>query len=173
MQRGESDNARIGSGDVSRSFDVSRLGALGGNSSGAYRRACRNRRKSTRKLQRFCKVISRESIDGFEVFEKQLEAFKPDVLLVVGDDQGEVFTEANMPTFCLFTCAEVHGSINIGLIGEPEEENHITLRCHADLARYLLTRVEPARDSTYRKARNSNLSAGRSAVWAMLSPDRR
>ena len=75
---------------------------------------------------------------GFEALKKQLEAFKPDVLLVVGDDQAEVFTEANMPTYCLFTCAEVHGSINIGLIGEPEEENHITLRCDSELALHLL-----------------------------------
>ena len=66
---------------------------------------------------------------AFNVLKKQIEAFKPDVLLVVGDDQAEVFTEANMPSFCLFTCAEVHGSINISLIGEPEEENHVTLRC--------------------------------------------
>ena len=75
---------------------------------------------------------------GFEALKKQLEAFKPDVLLVVGDDQAEVFTEANMPTYCLFTCAEVHGSVNIGLIGESEEENHITLRCHSELALHLL-----------------------------------
>ncbi len=75
---------------------------------------------------------------GFAALKQQLEAFKPDILLVVGDDQAEVFTEANMPTYCLFTCAEVHGSINIGLIGEPEEENHITLRCGSELARHLL-----------------------------------
>jgi catalytic LigB subunit of aromatic ring-opening dioxygenase len=78
---------------------------------------------------------------GFEILREQIEAFKPDVLLVVGDDQGEVFTEANTPAFCLFTCAEVHGSLNIGLIGEPEEENHVTLRCHPDLALHLLTEL--------------------------------
>jgi protocatechuate 4,5-dioxygenase beta chain len=75
---------------------------------------------------------------GFAALETQLDKFKPDVLLVVGDDQAEVFTEANMPAFSLFTCAEVHGSINIGLIGEPEEKNHITLDCAADLALGLL-----------------------------------
>jgi Catalytic LigB subunit of aromatic ring-opening dioxygenase len=75
---------------------------------------------------------------GFAALKRQLEIFRPDVLLVVGDDQAEVFTEANMPTYSLFTSAEVHGSINIGLIGEPEEENHITLRCAADLALHLL-----------------------------------
>jgi hypothetical protein len=79
---------------------------------------------------------------GFDALKQQIEAFKPDVLLIVGDDQAEVFTEANMPPFCVFTCAEVHGSLNIGLIGEPEEENHITLRCHAELATYLFTELE-------------------------------
>jgi hypothetical protein len=79
---------------------------------------------------------------GFEVLRKQLESFNPDVLLVVGDDQAEVFTEANMPTYCLFTCAEIHGSINIGLIGEPEEENHISLRCASGLAHHLLDELK-------------------------------
>ncbi|TMA10503.1 MAG: hypothetical protein E6J89_10380 [Deltaproteobacteria bacterium] len=74
---------------------------------------------------------------GFGVLRSQLEAYRPDALLVVGDDQGEVFTEANMPAFCLFTCAEVHGSVNISLIDEREDQNHITLRCHAALAHYL------------------------------------
>ena len=78
---------------------------------------------------------------GFNVLQKQIEAYKPDALLVVGDDQGEVFTEANMPVFCVFTCPEVHGSVNISLIDEPEEENHITLRCHSELARYLLNEL--------------------------------
>jgi len=75
---------------------------------------------------------------GFEILKRQIDEFKPDVLLVVGDDQAEVFTAANMPTYALFTCAEVHGSLNIGLIGEPEEENHITLCSNRDLADHLL-----------------------------------
>ena len=79
---------------------------------------------------------------GFDALRQQIEAFQPDVLLIVGDDQAEVFTEANMPPFCVFTCAEVHGSLNIGLIGEPEEENHITLRCHAELATHLFDALQ-------------------------------
>lgn len=75
---------------------------------------------------------------GFSVLAEQLDAYGPDALIVVGDDQGEVFSAANMPSFCLFTCPEVHGTLNVSLIGEPEEENHITMRCHPTLARYLL-----------------------------------
>lgn len=89
--------------------------------------------------------VLRDYIDridkGFGVLKKQIEAHEPDVLLVVGDDQGEVFAETDMPAFCLFTCAEVHGTINISLINEPEDENHITLRCHSELARYLLNEL--------------------------------
>ena len=78
---------------------------------------------------------------GFQVLKQQIDAYKPDALLIVGDDQAEVFTEADMPAFCLFTCAEVHGSLNIGLIGEPEQENHVELRCHAELAGHLLSEL--------------------------------
>src|SRR5439155_1601548 len=92
--------------------------------------------------------VLRDYIDrikkGFDALKKQIEAYKPDVLLVVGDDQAEVFTEANMPPFCLFTCSEVHGSINISLIEEPEDENHITLRCHSALDRWVLKQLESA-----------------------------
>lgn len=79
---------------------------------------------------------------GFNVLKKQIEAYKPDALLVVGDDQGEVFTEAKMPIFCVFTCPEVHGSVNISLLDEPDEDNHITLRCHSELACCLLNELE-------------------------------
>lgn len=89
-------------------------------------------------LQDYIKRIAK----GFDVLSKQIEAFRPDVILVVGDDQAEVFTEASMPAFCIFSCAEVHGSVNISLIDEPEEENHITLRCHSALARYLVNDLE-------------------------------
>lgn len=75
---------------------------------------------------------------GFDALRQQIEAYRPDALLIVGDDQGEVFHSANMPSFCLFTCPEVRGSLNIGLVGEPEQENHVTIRCHSEIARYLL-----------------------------------
>ncbi len=75
---------------------------------------------------------------GFNVLREQLEIYRPDALIVVGDDQGEIFSAANTPSFCLFTCPEVRGTLNMSLIGEPEEENHITLRCHSELALYLL-----------------------------------
>lgn len=75
---------------------------------------------------------------GFGVLREQLEAIRPDALLVVGDDQGEVFSPSDVPSFCLFACSEVRGTLNISLINEPEEENHVSIRCHRELAIYLL-----------------------------------
>ncbi len=74
---------------------------------------------------------------GFETLKKQFERYRPDALVVIGDDQGEVFSPARTPTFCIFTCSEVRGSLNIGLVKEPEEENHVTIGCHRELALYL------------------------------------
>lgn len=75
--------------------------------------------------------------NGFAALRAQLEAVRPDALLVVGDDQGEVFSPDNVPSYCLFTGSEVRGTLNVSLIGEAEEENHVTIRCHRELALHL------------------------------------
>ena len=76
---------------------------------------------------------------GFSELREQIEAYGPDALLIVGDDQGELFSGAHRPTFCLFTGEEVRGSVNISLAGENEAEirglllcrNGATGKCHA------------------------------------------
>lgn len=88
-------------------------------------------------LQEYVNRIER----GFAVLRERLEAARPDALLVVGDDQGEVFSTDNVPSYCVFTCSEVRGTLNVSLIGEPEEENHVTIRCHRELAIYLVDRL--------------------------------
>jgi hypothetical protein len=78
---------------------------------------------------------------GFAALKEQLDAHKPDVLLVVGDDQGEVFTPAATPGFCLFLCPEVSGSVSISHLNESDEDNHVTFRCPIELGTYLLDRL--------------------------------
>ena len=41
--------------------------------------------------------------DAFEVLRKKLHDWKPDVVMIVGDDQAENFKRENLPTFCLYT----------------------------------------------------------------------
>ena len=74
---------------------------------------------------------------NFRSLREQLEAYRPDALIVVGDDQGEVFSPAIQPALAIYLGEEVWGSTSIGLLGEPYEENRLTLRCHAALAHAL------------------------------------
>ena len=48
-------------------------------------------------------------VDAFQVLQDKLRSFNPDVVMVVGDDQAENFLRDNLPTFCLYTGAEVDG----------------------------------------------------------------
>jgi hypothetical protein len=41
-------------------------------------------------------------VEGFRLLRKTLDAFKPDVVLIWGDDQYENFKEDVVPTFCVF-----------------------------------------------------------------------
>lgn len=78
---------------------------------------------------------------GFDTLREQLDAYKPDALIIIGDDQNEVFSSALNPAFALFTGPAASGTTNIGFIGERLEDNHITLTCHPELAKYLLDQL--------------------------------
>ncbi len=75
---------------------------------------------------------------NLRTLREQLEAYRPDAIVVVGDDQNEVFGRAFTPSLALYVGESIHGSASIGLIGQPYEQNHITLPCHVELARHLL-----------------------------------
>ncbi len=73
---------------------------------------------------------------AFAVLRQQLEAYQPDALIVIGDDQGDMFDASLNPTFCLFT-----GESRWGLDGTGyrplDSRKRIDFPCHAELARYL------------------------------------
>ncbi|HEY7063655.1 MAG TPA: hypothetical protein VII06_19405 [Chloroflexota bacterium] len=75
---------------------------------------------------------------NLRTLREQIEAYQPDALIIVGDDQREVFGPAASPSLALYLGESVDGSRSIGLAGQNYEENHITLPCHTALARHLL-----------------------------------
>jgi protocatechuate 4,5-dioxygenase beta chain len=75
---------------------------------------------------------------NFRTLREQVEAYQPDALIVVGDDQNEVFSRACIPALAIYLGAEVSGSTSLGLLGEPYDQNWLTLKGHPELARYLL-----------------------------------
>jgi hypothetical protein len=63
-----------------------------------------------------------------------LQSQHPDAVIIVGDDQHEVFSEALVPALAVFVGASVVGTTALRMLGERLDEGKFDIRCHADLA---------------------------------------
>ncbi len=75
--------------------------------------------------------------NNFETLRKEIEAYKPDALIVIGDDQGDMFDKSINPTFSIFIGSELWGLSRTGYHPLNERER-IDFPCHSDLSRELL-----------------------------------
>ena len=77
---------------------------------------------------------------AFATLRQALQAYRPDVLLMIGDDQGDLFDAANNPTFAVYTGDEpIWGRSARDPFGTPPpERTKLVFRQHAELARHLL-----------------------------------
>jgi protocatechuate 4,5-dioxygenase beta chain len=78
---------------------------------------------------------------GFGTLREQLEAARPDALVIVGDDQTEVFSRACVPAIAVYLGDEASGTTSISWIGEKPEDNRVTLRNNPALARAMVERL--------------------------------
>jgi protocatechuate 4,5-dioxygenase beta chain len=80
---------------------------------------------------------------AFAALRAQVKAYRPDALIVIGDDQGDMFDDANNPTFSIYTGDEpLWGRSARDPFGvPPEARTKLVFRQHADLARHLLHRL--------------------------------
>lgn len=76
--------------------------------------------------------------NGFSTLRKQVQDYKPDALIIVGDDQNEVFGPSFNASLAIYLGEEVSGSTNIGFLGQPIDQNHVQLRCEPRIAELLL-----------------------------------
>jgi len=76
--------------------------------------------------------------EGFATLRAQLEAAKPDALVIIGDDQNELFSKALLPSFAMFVGDEAEGTYSVSWIGEKPQDNWLKLRCNAAVARIAL-----------------------------------
>jgi catalytic LigB subunit of aromatic ring-opening dioxygenase len=77
---------------------------------------------------------------AFAVLREQLRAYRPDALLMIGDDQGDMFDEVNNPTFSVYTGEEpLWGRSARDPLGTASEQRtKLVFPQHAALARHLL-----------------------------------
>jgi hypothetical protein len=83
-------------------------------------------------------AVARRRIDaGFAALRSALAAARPDVLLIVGDDQEEVFGPSVNPTLAVFCGDKVNGSTLPLFRDQPGIDHGVTLECHRELGRHL------------------------------------
>jgi hypothetical protein len=80
----------------------------------------------------------RGCMDAIATLRKKIEAYHPDVLVVVGDDQHENLIDDNMPPFTIFMGQEVEASVSLRYLKQPKSENRTKYRVAAKLAESLV-----------------------------------
>jgi hypothetical protein len=75
---------------------------------------------------------------GFAILRAELKAAKPDVVIILGDDQNELFSKAMIPTFAIFVGEAAEGTCSISFVGEKPEDNRIKLPCNPAVAKIAL-----------------------------------
>ncbi len=73
--------------------------------------------------------------DGLTFLRETLKAKKPDVLLVIGDDQNEHFKDDNVPQIAIYTGDSLYTTERI----DGRREKGPGYRCHSELAQDLLS----------------------------------
>jgi protocatechuate 4,5-dioxygenase beta chain len=80
-------------------------------------------------------VTARRRIDeGFAAMRQAVAAARPDVIVIVGDDQDEVFGPAFNPTLAVYCGAEVTGHTLPRFRDRPDLDRQVKLSCDRDLA---------------------------------------
>ncbi len=71
---------------------------------------------------------------GFKALRAQLDAYRPDVIVVLGYDDGTCFSGVQVPQLSTYTGAEITGSTAVTLLGEKPEDFNVTFRCNPEFA---------------------------------------
>jgi protocatechuate 4,5-dioxygenase beta chain len=76
---------------------------------------------------------------AFATLREQFQAYKPDALIMIGDDQGDMFDDANNPIFSIYTGEEpIWGrDVREPFTTPVAERKKVVFQNHAELARYI------------------------------------
>ena len=105
---------------------------------------------------------------------QKLDAFDPDVLIVVGDDQHENLVDDNMPPFSIFTGEEVEASVSLRYLNQARSENRTKYGVDAKLAGALVAGLmDEGFDPAYSKRTRYDGGLGHAfaRVLKFLTPD--
>ncbi len=75
---------------------------------------------------------------AIETLRQRIEAQRPDLLIVVGDDQHENLIDDNMPPFMIFMGEAAEASVSLRYLNQSRSENRTRYRIDAQLAEALI-----------------------------------
>ena len=116
----------------------------------------------------------RGCISAIEKLRARIESLRPDVLIVVGDDQHENLVDDNMPPFMIYMGEEAEASVSLRYLKQSRSENRTKYRIDAKLAEALITGLmDHGFDPSYsKKARyDGGLGHAFARVLKFLVPD--
>lgn len=76
---------------------------------------------------------------AIETLRRRIEALRPDVLIVVGDDQHENLVDDNMPPFTIYMGEAAEASVSLRYLNQPRSENRTKYRIDSKMAEALIT----------------------------------
>ena len=84
---------------------------------------------------------------SFGKLREELEAYKPDLLIIIGGDQTEMFDRSNVPNLMIYTGDVAVGHNNNGIAGEePSEADIVRLKVDVATSEELLRRLVAEED---------------------------
>lgn len=73
--------------------------------------------------------------------KNKVEAWKPDVLVLVGDDQGENITDTVNPPFTVYTGGDFEATVSLSYYKQPKSENRTKYKCDQNLSESILAKL--------------------------------
>jgi hypothetical protein len=81
----------------------------------------------------------RGCMSAIEKLREHIESLRPDVLIVVGDDQHENLVEDNMPPFTIYMGEDAEASVSLRYLKQSRSENRTKYQIDAKMAEALIT----------------------------------
>jgi hypothetical protein len=103
-----------------------------------------------------------------------ITAWRPDVIIVVGDDQHENLVDDNMPPFTIYIGDEAEASISLRYLNQSKSENRTRYRVPSEMAKALIDDLmEAGFDPSYSKKTRYDGGLGHAfaRVLNFLSPN--
>ena len=78
-------------------------------------------------------------MSAIEQLRQKIDALKPDVLIVVGDDQHENLIDDNMPPFTIFIGSQAEASVSLRYLNQAKSDNRTRYEIDAKMGEALIT----------------------------------